>query len=84
LRAARRWLADYARQKYSVATRCVELFAADSRVAIESCIRVYTMLNDRLLEANTSLNSRPSVSWARKMAAVPVSKYWRILLAFQD
>ncbi len=82
LQSARTWLAERARQKYAAASGNLHLFCRDSRVAVESCIKVYSLLNQRLLDSGHNLNERLSVPWHEKFAALPPSKYWRVPLAF--
>jgi len=82
LQSARRWLAELAQEKYAAASSNLHLFCRDSRVAVECCIRVYSLLNQRLLESGQSLEERLSVPWHQKFAALPPSKYWRVPLAF--
>lgn len=82
LAGARTRLAHHARRKYAEAQASIDSFHPDSRVAIECCINVYSLLNSMILEADGQLETRLSVSGARKFSVLPASKYWRVPLAF--
>lgn len=81
LAEARTRLAKHAQLKYAEAQAAVDSFHPDSRVAIECCINVYSLLNTMIIEAEGSLDTRLSVSGARKFSVLPASKYWRVPLA---
>lgn len=82
LQSARTWLAQRARQRYAAASSNLHLFSRDSRIAVDCCIKVYSLLNQRILESGQDLNERLSVPWHQKFATLPPSKYWRLPLAF--
>jgi phytoene synthase len=82
LLAARRKMAEYAKAKYSKASANVQYFNPDSQMAIESCIKVYSLLNDKVLQSDTKLGARVSVPAAHKFAVLPASKYWRLPLSY--
>jgi phytoene synthase len=81
LTAARTWLAKEAKSKYKSAAAGLHLFNSDCRAAMGCCIRVYSLLNDRILETPGDYQSRPSLPWLSKFAALPPSKYWRVPMA---
>ncbi|MCB1185903.1 phytoene/squalene synthase family protein [bacterium] len=78
---ARIELAQHAQQGYARAQAGVASFSRDSRVAIECCINVYSLLNGMILDSEGRLDTRLSVSGARKFSVLPASKYWRVPLA---
>ncbi len=78
---ARLRMAEYAREKYLSAQAAVGSFSRDSRVAIECCINVYSLLNSMILESGQQLDRRLSVPGSRKFSVLPASKYWRVPLA---
>ncbi len=82
LSAARRKLAQHADDHYEQAVTGLDAFAADSRAAIDACIRVYRQLNDRILASSGSPSVRHSVPAHQKFLALPASKYWRLPLAY--
>jgi 15-cis-phytoene synthase len=75
-------LARYADDAYNDAEANLDAFAADCRLAIESCIRVYGELNRRVAIGATTLERRESVPLRRKLSVLPSSKYWRLPLAW--
>lgn len=77
-----RELALVAQRHYADAERNLEAFAADCRLAIEACIRVYGELNDRVARSQAPLDKRESVSLSRKFSVLPASKYWRLPMAY--
>ncbi|MCB9896131.1 MAG: phytoene/squalene synthase family protein [Planctomycetes bacterium] len=77
-----RELALIAQEHYLAAQRDLDAFAADCRLAIEACIRVYGELNDRVAASQAPLAKRQSVSLSRKFSVLPASKYWRLPLAY--
>jgi 15-cis-phytoene synthase len=79
-RAAQRMARD-ADARYTRAERELDAFAADCRCAIRACIRVYRLLNNRILEPGWTPDQRASVPTMDKLRALPASKYWRLPLA---
>ena len=73
----KRLLAEEAARWYRRASLDVEAFHPDSRVAISSCLRLYSTLNDRILRS-TSPFDRESLSFREKLSVLPRSKYWRL------
>lgn len=70
-------LADQAAVWYKRAAQDLHVFNPDSRVAIDSCHRLYSALNTRILE-NASPFNRESLSFWSKLSVLPRSKYWRL------
>jgi len=67
---------------YESASRDLDAFAPDCRLAIHSCIRVYGRLNERIAASERGVRHRESVPLGEKFGALPPSKYWRIPLAY--
>lgn len=61
---------------YATAARGLPLFSADTRTAIEACIRVYRTLNSQIAEGVSVFERRASVPFILKFQALPLSKYW--------
>ncbi|MBP9892224.1 MAG: phytoene/squalene synthase family protein [Planctomycetes bacterium] len=74
-------LGEVARADYAFSRANLGAFSADSQVAIRACIDVYGLLNDRV-SSESALLRRQSVSAFRKFLSLPVSKYWRLPLAY--
>lgn len=60
----------------------LDAFHHDSRVAIRACIDVYRQLNARIASSPRGISHRESVPMSEKFKVLPVSKYWRLPLAF--
>ena len=68
---------------YQQALDNVDAFAPDSQLAIRACIDVYRQLNGQLVtDSEDLLISRASVSIREKLRVLPMSKYWRLPLAY--
>ena len=80
LAAAVRRMARVAEDYYRQAEADLDAFAADCRPAIRACIDVYRQLNDRV--AAHASDGRQSVPMREKFRALPVSKYWKLPLAY--
>lgn len=74
---AKHLLAEEAALWYERARKGVNAFSPDSVIAISSCLRLYSALNDRIL-ANTHPLVRESLSFREKLSVLPKSKYWRL------
>jgi phytoene synthase len=77
-----RRLAGVAAEHYAEAERDLDAFAPDCRLAIQSCIRVYGRLNERIAMSGRGAAHRESVPLREKLRVLPPSKYWRIPLAY--
>jgi phytoene synthase len=77
-----RRLASVAAEHYASAESNLDAFAPDCRLAVQSCIRVYGRLNERIAASARGAAHRESVPLREKFRALPVSKYWRIPLAY--
>jgi phytoene/squalene synthetase len=75
-------LSAVAEEHYERSAAEIDAFAADCRIAIESCIGVYRQLNLRVGAAAETVLSRESVPILDKLRALPPSKYWRLPLAY--
>jgi phytoene synthase len=60
----------------------LDAFAPDSQIAIRACIDVYSQLNRRIAESPRGILHRESVPARAKFKVLPVSKYWRLPLAY--
>jgi phytoene synthase len=83
--AVRQALGRFARiaeEYYVEAERDLDAFSPDCVPAIRACIEVYRALNRRLDSSDRSFYHRESVPVMEKLRALPVSKYWRLPLAF--
>ena len=77
-----RRLASVAAGHYASAEANLDAFAPDCRLAVQSCIRVYGRLNERIAACARGAAHRESVPLREKFRALPPSKYWRIPLAY--
>jgi len=77
-----RRLAAVAADHYASAEANLDAFAPDCRLAVQSCIRVYGRLNERIAASGRGVAHRESVPLREKFQALPASKYWRIPLAY--
>lgn len=75
-------LTQIAEEHYAVATANLDAFAPDCRTAIHACIDVYRQLNRQINQSQRGLLHRESVPLHRKFQVLPVSKYWRLPLAY--
>ncbi|HEX8119372.1 MAG TPA: hypothetical protein VF521_18990, partial [Pyrinomonadaceae bacterium] len=75
-------LASAAAEHYASAEAGLDAFAPDCRPAVQSCIRVYGRLNERIAASGRGAAHRESVPLREKFRVLPVSKYWRIPLAY--
>jgi 15-cis-phytoene synthase len=76
-----RQLAGVAENHYALASKDLDAFSPDCRLAIHACIKVYGRLNERIA-ARDSISRRESVPLREKLRVLPPSKYWRIPLAY--
>lgn len=67
---------------YARAEADIDAFMPDSRIAIQACIDVYRQLNDSLMQDTDKPLARVSVPMTDKFRVLPVSKYWRLPLAY--
>ena len=67
---------------YDRALAGLDAFAPDSQVAIRACIDVYRQLNGRIANSPRGILHRESVPAREKFKVLPVSKYWRLPLAY--
>ena len=77
-----RRLALVAADFYADAQANLDAFSPDCRLAIQSCIKVYGRLNERIAESSRGISHRESVPLREKLRVLPASKYWRIPLAY--
>ena len=77
-----RRLASVAAEHYASAEAGLDAFAPDCRLAVQSCIRVYGRLNERIANSGRGAAHRESVPLREKFQVLPPSKYWRIPLAY--
>lgn len=82
LRRVVRRMASIADTYYSLSERDLDAFAEDSRVAIRACIDVYRRLNQKIGRSASGAQRRETVPIAEKFAVLPVSKYWKLPLAW--
>jgi 15-cis-phytoene synthase len=75
-------LAGCAETLYASSRARLDVFAADSRVAIRACIDVYRQLNARIARTADTLLERQRVPFLDKYRVLPASKYWRLPLAY--
>lgn len=75
-------LAQVAARHYASADANLDAFAPDCRLAIQSCIKVYGRLNERIAGSESAVGRRESVPLGEKFRVLPPSKYWRIPLAY--
>jgi phytoene synthase len=67
---------------YARALQDIDAFAPDCQVAIRACIDVYRQLNNRIGHSPHGILHRESVPITEKFRVLPVSKYWRLPLAY--
>lgn len=75
--ATKRSFATEAAVWYERSLRCITAFHPDSKVAIESCQRLYSTLNTKILRSESPFG-RESLSLWHKLAVLPRSKFWRL------
>ncbi len=67
---------------YNQARANLDAFAPDTRPAIHACMEVYGRLNWQIRNSREGFLHRESVPFRDKFRLLPVSKYWRLPLAF--
>lgn len=77
-----RRLTTITEEYYDRALAGLDAFAPDSQVAIRACIDVYRQLNGRIANSPRGILHRESVPAREKFKVLPVSKYWRLPLAY--
>lgn len=77
-----RRLTTLTEEYYDRALAGLDAFAPDSQVAIRACIDVYRQLNGRIANSPRGILHRESVPAREKFKVLPVSKYWRLPLAY--
>lgn len=82
LKRVLRRLSEITDHYYEKALAGVNAFAPDSQVAIRACIDVYRQLNSRIANSPRGILQRESVPARDKFKVLPVSKYWRLPLAY--
>lgn len=75
-------LTRIADEYYETSLADIDAFNSDSRVAIRACIDVYRQLNTQIANSPRGILHRESVPMRRKFSILPVSKYWRLPLAY--
>src|SRR5262245_3038611 len=75
-------LTEITEEYYARSLADVDAFNADSRVAIRACIDVYRQLNRLIAGSPRGILHRESVPMREKFRVLPVSKYWRLPLAY--
>lgn len=75
-------LTQISEEYYAAAAANLDAFAPDCRTAIHACIDVYRQLNRQINQSPRGLLHRESVPLHRKFQVLPVSKYWRLPLAY--
>jgi phytoene synthase len=70
-------LAEEAEIWYDRSAPLINAFNPDSRIAIESCHRLYSVLNRKILNS-ASASERSSLSLFEKLSVLPVNKSWRL------
>src|SRR5215510_10225130 len=75
-------LTEITEEYYARSLAGVDTFSADSRVAIRACIDVYRQLNRRIAGSPRGILHRESVPMREKFRLLPLSKYWRLPLAY--
>src|SRR5262245_10145921 len=75
-------LTEITEDYYARSLADVDAFNPDSRAAIRACIDVYRQLNRRIAGSPRGILHRESVPMREKFRALPVSKYWRLPLAY--
>ena len=77
---ARHLLASEADRWYEMAQSGIDSFHPDSRVAIDSCHRLYSRLNSKIL-LSEDITERLSLTLLEKFSVLPSRKYWRLPMA---
>lgn len=77
-----RRLVEIAEGYYARSLADLDAFNADSRPAIQACIKVYRRLNERIATSQFCPPHRERVPASEKFRVLPPSKYWRIPLAY--
>lgn len=77
-----RRLGMIAENYYASAQADSDAFSSDCQIAVRACTKVYRCLNERIVNNNQSLIQRESVPMIEKFKLLPVSKYWRVPLAY--
>jgi phytoene synthase len=70
-------LAEEAAIWYERSVPVLKAFNPDSRIAIESCHRLYSLLNNKILNS-ASASERSSLSLFEKLSVLPANKSWRL------
>ena len=70
-------LAEEAAIWYDRSAPVIQAFNPDSRIAIESCHRLYSRLNSKILNSE-SASERSCLSLSEKLSVLPANKYWRL------
>ena len=70
-------LAEEAAIWYERSAPVLKAFNPDSRIAIESCHRLYSLLNNKILNS-LSASERSSLSLFEKLSVLPANKSWRL------
>ena len=70
-------LAEEAATWYDRSEPGIQAFNPDSRIAIESCHRLYSRLNSKILNSE-SASERSSLSMLEKLSVLPTNKYWQL------
>jgi len=80
-RAAKR-LAEAAQPYYAEALAGLDAFAPDARTAIRACAATFARLNERVLRSPQGIDVRQTLPPHEKWKPLPLSKYWRIPVAY--
>jgi len=75
-------LAHISEEYYASAFANLDAFAPDCRTAIQACIEVYRQLNRQIETSPRGILHRESVPMRRKFQVLPISKYWRLPIAY--
>lgn len=67
---------------YGLAEANLDAFSPDCHNAIRACIEVYRQLNGRIGRSAEGVRHRESVPMTTKFRVLPISKYWRLPLAY--
>jgi len=70
-------LAEEAAIWYDRSAPGIQAFNPDSRIAIESCHRLYSRLNSKI-QNSESASERSSLSLLEKLSVLPANKYWQL------
>jgi phytoene synthase len=82
INSARKEMASIANHYYQESKKGVDSFSKESRIAIKACIELYGKLNERIIIKGSNIKNRESLSWSEKLGALPVSKYWKLPIAY--